>query len=98
MLLFVGAKIENKRFQTARNRKFSGTQSKDLESQPLFQHDEEVEEDNLKCTIITLHDINLSLKEGSLVGVCGAVGSGKTSLIQAILGMVCIAKFEFILG
>lgn len=36
----------------------------------------------------TLHNINLDLKEGMLLGVCGAVGSGKTSLIQAILGMV----------
>ena len=36
----------------------------------------------------TLHNINLNLKEGMLLGVCGAVGSGKTSLIQAILGMV----------
>jgi len=43
--------------------------------------------------ITTLHNINISLKEGSLVGVCGAVGSGKTSLIQAILGMVCTYLF-----
>ncbi|XP_056229586.1 multidrug resistance-associated protein 5 isoform X4 [Seriola aureovittata] len=34
----------------------------------------------------TLHCINLSIQQGKLVGVCGSVGSGKTSLISAILG------------
>ena len=33
-----------------------------------------------------LHSINLSLTAGSLYGVVGAVGSGKSSLLQAILG------------
>jgi len=62
--------------------------SKGTEQEPLLKGDDELDEAHLN-TIITLHNINLSLKEGSLVGVCGAVGSGKTSLIQAILGMVC---------
>jgi len=39
-------------------------------------------------TIVTLHNIFLSVKEGALLGICGAVGSGKTSIIQTILGMV----------
>ncbi|XP_071488722.1 ATP-binding cassette sub-family C member 5-like [Diadema antillarum] len=33
----------------------------------------------------TLFDINLSMKKGSLLGVCGGVGSGKSSLINAVL-------------
>jgi len=57
---------------------------KDVEKQPRR---EESQTEPSKA-ITTLHNINMSLKEGSLVGVCGAVGSGKTSLIQAILGMV----------
>ncbi|KAJ3272398.1 hypothetical protein HDV01_005581 [Terramyces sp. JEL0728] len=37
-----------------------------------------------------LQDINLKLKEGTITAVCGQVASGKSSLIQAILGeMVC---------
>ncbi|KAM9852911.1 ATP-binding cassette sub-family C member 5 [Aulostomus maculatus] len=36
----------------------------------------------------TLHCINLSVQQGKLVGVCGSVGSGKTSLISAILGQM----------
>ncbi|XP_067948420.1 ATP-binding cassette sub-family C member 5-like [Watersipora subatra] len=39
-------------------------------------------------TIVTLKNITMSLKHGNLVGICGAVGSGKTSLIQAMLGMM----------
>ncbi|KAJ6225732.1 hypothetical protein RDWZM_004277 [Blomia tropicalis] len=35
---------------------------------------------------ITLKNINLSIKKGSLVAIVGPVGSGKSSLISAILG------------
>lgn len=37
------------------------------------------------CGII-LKDINLKVKQGSLVAVVGAVGSGKSSLLSAFLG------------
>ena len=37
-------------------------------------------------TEVTLSDINLKIKKGSLVGVVGAVGTGKSSLCSAILG------------
>jgi ATP-binding cassette subfamily C (CFTR/MRP) protein 1 len=37
-------------------------------------------------TVPTLHDINLSVKKGELVAVVGRVGSGKSSLLSAILG------------
>lgn len=33
-----------------------------------------------------LHNINLRVKEGSLVAIVGTVGSGKSSLLSAILG------------
>ncbi|CAG7831109.1 unnamed protein product [Allacma fusca] len=39
------------------------------------------EEDN-----VTLKNINLKVKEGSLVAIVGTVGSGKSSLLSAILG------------
>uniref|UniRef100_A0A3Q2ZWQ2 ATP-binding cassette, sub-family C (CFTR/MRP), member 5 n=1 Tax=Kryptolebias marmoratus TaxID=37003 RepID=A0A3Q2ZWQ2_KRYMA len=38
----------------------------------------------------TLHCIDLSVQQGKLLGVCGSVGSGKTSLISAILGQVSL--------
>ena len=36
----------------------------------------------------TLHNINVSLGRRELVGVCGAVGAGKTSLLSAVLGLM----------
>jgi ATP-binding cassette subfamily C (CFTR/MRP) protein 1 len=33
-----------------------------------------------------LHDINFSVEEGSLVAIIGAVGSGKSSILAALLG------------
>uniref|UniRef100_A0A336M8S7 CSON013802 protein n=1 Tax=Culicoides sonorensis TaxID=179676 RepID=A0A336M8S7_CULSO len=39
-----------------------------------------------KYTENTLNNINLDLKKGKLIAVIGPVGSGKSSLIQAILG------------
>ncbi|XP_071455792.1 probable multidrug resistance-associated protein lethal(2)03659 [Hetaerina americana] len=38
----------------------------------------------------TLHNINLHLKPGMLIAVIGPVGSGKSSLLQAILGEIPI--------
>lgn len=35
---------------------------------------------------VTLRNINITLEKGKLLGVCGNVGSGKSSLISALLG------------
>ena len=40
-----------------------------------------------------LFDINLEVREGQLVGVAGAVGAGKSSLIGAIMGEVTFTLF-----
>ncbi|XP_013884203.1 ATP-binding cassette sub-family C member 5 [Austrofundulus limnaeus] len=40
----------------------------------------------------TLHCIDLSVQQGKLLGVCGSVGSGKTSLISAILGQMTVLE------
>ncbi|XP_045930955.1 multidrug resistance-associated protein 5 isoform X1 [Micropterus dolomieu] len=45
-----------------------------------------------QCLQSTLHCINLSVQQGTLVGVCGSVGSGKTSLISAILGQMTMLE------
>ena len=47
-----------------------------------------------KCVQV-LHDINLSVKPGELLGVAGAIGSGKSSLISSILGEVRIMVICF---
>uniref|UniRef100_G3WLH3 ATP-binding cassette sub-family C member 5 n=1 Tax=Sarcophilus harrisii TaxID=9305 RepID=G3WLH3_SARHA len=40
----------------------------------------------------TLYNIDLEIEEGKLVGICGSVGSGKTSLISAILGQMTLLE------
>lgn len=40
----------------------------------------------------TLHRINLRIKRGSLVGICGGVGSGKSSLLTALLGQMTLLE------
>ncbi|CAM1314611.1 ABCC2 (predicted) [Pycnogonum litorale] len=47
-----------------------------------------------KCRIRkgTLQDINMKIKHGSLVAIIGNVGSGKTSLLSAILGEMITCK------
>ncbi|KAL3973280.1 hypothetical protein ACER0C_024487 [Sarotherodon galilaeus] len=40
----------------------------------------------------TLHRINLHIKKGSLVGICGGVGSGKSSLLSALLGQMTLLE------
>ncbi|XP_030837464.1 multidrug resistance-associated protein 5 isoform X2 [Strongylocentrotus purpuratus] len=54
---------------------------------PLVDGDEPKAEDQEQNDEIvnTLFDINLEVGKDSLVGVCGSVGSGKSSLINAIL-------------
>lgn len=42
-----------------------------------------------------LSDINLQVKQGELVCVVGRVGSGKSSLINAILGEMSLVRFFF---
>ncbi|KAK6480073.1 multidrug resistance-associated protein 9-like [Huso huso] len=39
-----------------------------------------------KTNKVTLRNINITLEKGKLLGVCGNVGSGKSSLISALLG------------
>ncbi|XP_054769860.2 ATP-binding cassette sub-family C member 5-like [Lytechinus pictus] len=52
------------------------------------------ESDPLSNSPVThaLNDISIVLKKGSLVGVCGSVGSGKTSLIHTILQQTRIVQ------
>lgn len=40
----------------------------------------------------TLHRIDLRVKRGSLVGICGGVGSGKSSLLSALLGQMTLLE------
>ncbi|XP_014344305.1 multidrug resistance-associated protein 5 isoform X2 [Latimeria chalumnae] len=39
-----------------------------------------------------LHNIDFCIQKGKLVGICGSVGSGKTSLISAVLGQMTLLE------
>lgn len=43
------------------------------------------DDDNNTWKLPTLHNINVNIKKGSLIGIVGHVGSGKTSFLQALL-------------
>ena len=43
----------------------------------------------------SLRDINMHVKEGQLVAVVGSVGSGKSSLISALLGEMKTLRWAF---
>ena len=44
-----------------------------------------------------LEDINFTLKRGEIIGIAGLVGSGRTSLLKAIVGLNKVDKGEIIL-
>lgn len=46
--------------------------------------------------IITLRDINLSIKHGEFVCIIGDVGSGKSSLLSAIIGDMLYLDRRFV--
>ena len=66
-----------------------------LEKEPLQKIDNNENKSQPTCDSVdvpkytqVLRDINLSISPGNLVGVAGAIGSGKSSLISSILGEV----------
>lgn len=45
-----------------------------------------------------LFDIDLTINKKTLIGICGSVGSGKSSLLQALLGQMRIQKGNVTIG
>ncbi|XP_067103329.1 ATP-binding cassette sub-family C member 5 isoform X3 [Osmerus mordax] len=46
----------------------------------------------------TLHRIDLRVRRGALVGICGGVGSGKSSLLSALLGQMTLLEGTVAVG
>lgn len=62
---------------------------------PEEENKEEVVEKKKLSKFITLRDINMNVKKGEFVTIIGDVGSGKTSLLQSIIGdMLYIPESE----
>ena len=85
---------ENLSATKGKNKK-SIKEEENFEIEPLNQKESKemddrssVKDSNERRFVQVLHDITLEINPGSLVGVTGAIGSGKSSLISSILGEV----------
>ncbi|KAJ1083483.1 hypothetical protein NDU88_003642 [Pleurodeles waltl] len=59
--------------------------------EPLFKNPDpatQVTESGNTFSSTILHNITLELQKGKLLGICGSVGSGKSSIISALLGQM----------
>ncbi|KAL0274896.1 UNVERIFIED_CONTAM: hypothetical protein PYX00_002924 [Menopon gallinae] len=76
---------------TEDNKKKKKKKKKEKEKEVAPEGDD-AEDKKLTDKIITqpfrLESINLCVTKGSLIGICGTVGSGKTALLQACLGQM----------
>lgn len=45
-------------------------------------------------SVLVLHDINLTIREGEFLGIIGPNGGGKTTLLKVILGLIRPARGE----
>lgn len=73
-------KLEDK---IAKSQSQTNGKSKGKKAVPVVQSERPAENDVWKQA--TLEGINVRVKQGSLVGVVGGVGSGKTSFLQALM-------------
>lgn len=87
-------KISHATFSWAANKE-KGYEDPATEGTKPFLEPTQPYSDN-ESNVNTLTDIDLIVKKGTLVGICGAVGSGKSSLISAILGQMHLHSGECI--
>jgi len=63
-----------------------GAESKDQVKSPVEEKSVESPESVTADTAFTLNNVNLAIPRGQLVAIIGPVGSGKSSLLQGLLG------------
>lgn len=73
-------KVQSKKHQNKHRQKMANGTAATAEEKGQFivpDHNQHIE---------TLHNIELEVPRGKLIGICGSVGSGKSSLLSAIMG------------
>jgi ABC-type glutathione transport system ATPase component len=83
LLLIVG---QRKKHQNKQGQKMANGVGATAEEKGQFISSNE----NQNQPIETLHNVELEVPRGKLIGVCGSVGSGKSSLLSAIMGDVSV--------
>lgn len=83
LLLIIG---ERKKQQIKQSQKIANGVRATAEEKGKFITSDE----NQNQPIETLHGIELEVPRGKLIGVCGSVGSGKSSLLSAVMGDVSV--------
>ena len=71
-------------FKWRKNTKNEDEEKKDKKDEK--EKEEEKKEEETFDYSFTLENINFEAKQGQLVGIIGRIGSGKTSLLNSILG------------
>lgn len=79
-----GRRLSQKLFGNSHCKKMDAAQIKE-ETIKLNNTIAEVDQNS-----VVLHDINFYARKGSLIGICGQVGAGKSSLLSAALGQMKI--------
>lgn len=72
-----------------------GDGSSEEKKEPLIEKAEERSEGTVE-SLITLKDINVEIKHGEFVCIIGDVGSGKSSLLSAIIGDMLYIDQKFL--
>ncbi|XP_041077297.1 ATP-binding cassette sub-family C member 12-like [Polyodon spathula] len=70
----------------------NGKNSNENESNKKAQKKNGTKSTTKETNKVTLRNINITLEKGKLLGVCGNVGSGKSSLISALLGEMYLLR------
>ncbi|XP_076096353.1 ATP-binding cassette sub-family C member 5-like isoform X5 [Mytilus galloprovincialis] len=77
--------------------KVNAPNGKDMSSKQSIDEKQKLQEDtddnqSSSSPDQTLCDIDFTLEKGKIIGVCGSVGSGKSSLISSILGRMTLVE------
>jgi ABC-type lipoprotein export system ATPase subunit len=71
--------------EEAADNKKEEEEAKDIEDKKIKEEEEKEKMHSIKSKL-TLKNVNLEVKEGEFVCIIGETGSGKTSLLNAIIG------------
>lgn len=70
---------------------------RDVSGNPIAYHTQGLETTDSKGHTV-LHDINLAVREGEILGIAGVEGNGQSELLQLITGVMSSSKGKILIG